>query len=69
MMTTAFDEACWFLSSYLEMESPRYTTRDVLAGIARLEALLGTGEAKKARRLIERAHCRLQGRPHKDNAW
>ena len=34
---SAFEEACQFLSCYLEMEHPGYTTRDVLAGIERLQ--------------------------------
>lgn len=67
--TTAFTEACWFLSAYLEMQHPRYTTQDVLAGIARLEAIIGTGDAPKARWYIDRARCRLQGIHHQDNAW
>lgn len=66
---TAYSEACSFLSSYLEMKRPGYTTQDVLAGISRLEAVIGTGDAAKAQWYIERARCRLQGIPHVDNAW
>ena len=66
---SAFEEACQFLSSYLEMERPGYTTRDVLAGIERLQAVTGEGDGKRARWYIERARCRLAGTPHKDNRW
>lgn len=62
MKASAFEEACQFLSCYLEMEHPGYTTRDVLAGIERLQAVTGQGEDK-------RACCRLDGTPHKDNRW
>lgn len=67
--STAFEEACSFLSSYLEMRRPGYTAQDVLAGIRRLEAVMATGDAAKARLYIERARCRLKGVPHPDNAW
>jgi hypothetical protein len=66
---SAFEEACQFLSFYLEMEHPGYTTRDVLAGIERLQAVIGEGDAKRARWYIERARCRLDGTPHQDNRW
>ena len=46
---SAFEEACQFLSCYLEMEHPSYTTRDVLAGIERLQAVTGEGQHKRAR--------------------
>ena len=65
---SAFEEACQFLSRYLEMEHPGYTTRDVLAGIERLQAVTGEDD-KRARWYIERARCRLAGTPHKDNRW
>jgi hypothetical protein len=64
-----FEEACQFLSCYLEMEHPGYTTRDVLAGIERLQAFTGEGDDKRARWYIERARCRLDGTTHKDNRW
>jgi hypothetical protein len=32
---SAFQEVCQFLSCYLKMEHPAYSTRDVLAGIER----------------------------------
>jgi hypothetical protein len=51
------------------MEHPGYTTRDVLAGIERLQAVTGEGDDKRARWYIERARCRLAGTPHKDNRW
>ena len=66
---SAFEEACQFLSSYLEMERPGYTTRDVLAGIERLQAVTAEGDDKRACWYIERARCRLAGSPHKDNRW
>src|SRR5579884_624498 len=69
MKASAFEEACQFLSCYLEMEHPGYTTRDVLAGIERLQAVTGEGEDKRAGWFIERARCRLYGTPHKDNRW
>jgi len=64
---SAFEEPCQFLDCYLEMEHPGYTTRDVLAGIERLQAVTGEGDDKRARWYIERARCRLDGTPHKDN--
>jgi hypothetical protein len=45
---SAFEEACQFLSCYLEMEHPGYTTRDVLVGIKRLQAITGEGDDKRA---------------------
>ena len=45
---SVFEEACQFLSCYLEMEHPGYTTRDVLAGIKRLQAITGEGDDKRA---------------------
>jgi len=42
---TPFSEACDFLSAYLAVEHAGYTTQDVVAGIARLEAILDTGDA------------------------
>jgi hypothetical protein len=66
---SAFEEACQFLSCYLEMEHPRYTTRDVLAGIERLQAVTGVRDVERARWYIERARCRLYGAPHNDNRW
>jgi hypothetical protein len=46
---------------------PGYTTRDVLAGIERLQAVTRVGDVERARWYIERARCRLNGTPHKDN--
>jgi hypothetical protein len=66
---SAFEEACQFLSSYLEMERPGYTTSDVLAGIERLQAVTGEGDVERARWYIERERCRLDGTTHKDNRW
>lgn len=66
---TPYSEACAFLSSYLEMQRPGYTTQDVLAGIARLEAVIETGDAGKALWYIDRARCRLRGIAHPDNPW
>ena len=66
---SAFEEACQFLSCYLEIEHPGYTTRDVLAGIERLHAAAWEGDVERARWYIERARCRLYGTPHKDNRW
>jgi hypothetical protein len=37
------------------MERPGYSTRDVLAGIERLQAVIGEGDGKRARWYIERA--------------
>jgi hypothetical protein len=51
------------------MERPGYTTRDVLAGIERLQAVIEEGDGKRARWYIERARCRLTGTAHKDNRW
>jgi hypothetical protein len=51
------------------MERPGYTTSDVLAGIERLQAVIGEGDGKLACWYIERARCRLAGAPHKDNRW
>jgi hypothetical protein len=69
MKESAFEEACQFLSCYLEMEHPCYTTRDVLAGIERLQAVTEVRDVERARWYIERARCRLDGTPHKDNRW
>ena len=52
---SAFEEACQFLSCYLEMEHPGYTTRDILAGIERPQAVTGEGDDKRACWYIERA--------------
>ena len=51
------------------MERPGYTTRDVLAGIERPQAVTGEGDDKRARWYIARVRCRLDGTPHEDNRW
>jgi hypothetical protein len=65
---TPFSEACDFLSAYLSVEHPGYTTQDVVAGIARLEAILDTGDAERGKRLIERVRCQLKAMPYDKNA-
>jgi hypothetical protein len=51
------------------MEHPGYTTRDVLAGIERLQTVTGEGDDKQAHWYNERARCCRDGAPHIDNRW
>jgi hypothetical protein len=65
---TPFSEACDFLSAYLAIEHAGYTTQDVVAGIARLEAILDTGDAERAKGLIARVRRQLKGVPDDEKA-